>query len=258
MKIFLTKYILKYILQKKCGYSVPRSGKEGEAVNCFNTYLFFQGKPYMVVTQVLGNELAGKLLSNKGFVENGTIEYNQLNNYRIKITHHYGLYDIEYDGLIDYFFTGLTKINETKCNLHKIFNNTKQFFFNRKKLATFDRIEVLRALIELKLNGGDEKFMTMDLMTQLYSLRWIMHPNGQSQENRLQLFVDSFIESGELSSENGFHYSVTGKAINTLSKYEEQERRHLENTDIQKRMLWLTFSIVSIGILQAFITYIKP
>lgn len=258
MNIVLTKFFLKYILRKKCGYSVARSGEEGEAVNCFNIYLFTKDRLYMVVTQVMDHELTGKLYANEGFVEVGSVDYNHLKKYQLRITHHYGLYDTKYIGLIDYFLTGFTKIDQLKCNLHKLFNNTQQFFFNRKEFATFDRIEILRALIELKFIGQGDKFMTMDLMTQLYSLRWVMHPENQTQENRLQLFVDSFVDSGELiTTDGGYSYSVTGKAINTLSKYEEQERRHKENKILQKRMLLLTFAIVAVGILQAIISFIK-
>ena len=67
-------------------------------------------------------------------------------------------------------------------------------------------------------------------------------------------FRNSYLEEESVGS---CYYCVTGKAINTLSKYEEQERRHLENASLQKKMLYLTFAIIIVGVLQAYITYIK-
>ncbi len=99
--------------------------------------------------------------------------------------------------------------------------------------------------------------MAMDILTHLYSMRWVAHPDSDSLETRIQLFVDSFVESGEISQIDSCNYSVTGKAINTLSQYEEQERRHVENKKLQKRMLCLTLAIVGVRLLQAAITYYK-
>jgi hypothetical protein len=257
MFIYLSRYLLKRILKKQCGYAVPRTGEEGQTVNCYYAHLFKNEKPYMVIKKVQENSLEGKLWTEQGYGEAGTVENNDLKNYEIRITHFNGLYETRYKGLLDYLLTGYTKIDQLKCIYYKWTDNTQQFLFNRRLFATFDRIEILRALIEMKFTGDTERFMTIDLMTQVYSLRWIGHPEGDIQTDRLQLFVDSFVESGELTTDDGVHYTVTGKAINTLSQYEEQERRHTENRTVQKGMLLLTIAIVAVGILQAYITYIK-
>jgi len=255
--VFIKKHLLKHLLKKKCPYSIPRSGEEGQAVNCFNVYLYKSDKPYMVITDLSVTKIEGKLWSTDGFGELESVDISNLNNYEIRVTHHYGIYDTKYTGLTDYFLTGYTRINQIKCTFRRWFDESKQYFYNRKQLATFDRIEILRAIIEMKMTGHGDRFMAMDILTHLYSMRWVLHPDSDNQETRIQLFVDSFIESGELSSDGGAYYSVTGKAINTLSKYEEQERRHHENRTLQNRMLFLTFALVAVGLLQAIITFYK-
>lgn len=251
-------YILRHLLKKKCPYSIPRSGEGAEEVDCFNVFLFRTDKPYMVLTEVHDNEISGKLWSpGSGYGDVVTINIKDIHEYEIRITHHYGLYDTKYIGLLNYCLTGFTRFDELKCKFYRWRETTKQFFYNRKQLATFDRIEILRALIELKIFGHGDNFMAMDILTHLYSMRWVAHPESDFLETRIQLFVDSFVESGELSKIDGCHYSVTGKAINTLSQYEEQERRHNENKKLQKRMLCLTIAIVGVGILQAAITLYK-
>ena len=233
----IKKYFIKGILNKQCDSKVPRSGKEGEEVNCFISYLYTKNKPYMVILHAEENEITGKLWTTAGFKEEVSIPFKDIEKYQIRITHHYGLYDTKFIGLIDYALTGYTKIDSLKWTIHKLLNETKQYVFNKKKLATFDRLEILRALIDLQFSGNASKFLTMELMTHLYSSRWILHPDKDSQEYKLQVFVDSFVESGELDFDGSCHYSVTGKAINTLSEYEEQERRHFENKRLQNRML---------------------
>ena len=252
-----SKYFLKGILKKKCGNSVHRSGEEGEAVNCFHTYLYDKDKPYMVVLDIDDNKISGKLYTEDGFKEEVNIPFEEITNYTIRLTHYYGLYDTKYIGLFDYALTGYTKIDNIKCILHKLSNNTQQYLFNKKEFATLYRLDILRSLINLQFHGNGTKFMTMDLMTHLYSLRWIVHPDKDTQEHRLQIFIDSFVESGEIEFDGSCYYSVTGKAINTLSHYEEQERRHTENKKLQNRMLYLTFAIVIVGIAQSIITYKK-
>ena len=200
MKIYLIKYFFSNILRKKCNATVPRSGEDGEAVNCFNVYLYSDNKPFMVILNISKNGIAGKLYTENGFQDEVSLSFKETKEYNIKITHHYGLYDTKYDGLLDYALTGFTKIDSLKCIIYKVWNNSKQFIFNKRRLATKDRIEILRALIDMQFSGNGSKFMTMDLMTHLYSLRWIVHPENDSKEHKLQLFVDSFVESGELNS----------------------------------------------------------
>jgi hypothetical protein len=70
----------------------------------------------------------------------------------------------------------------------------------------------------------------------------------------MELYLDSLIDSGELRKINN-EYVVTGKAIGTIEKYEEEERRHTEAVKLQKKMFWLTilgvlFTIVQSGFIK--------
>ena len=167
MRFYLAKYLLKHLLKNKCGASVPRTGEEAEAVNCYYVYLFRDERPYIIVTQIQENALAGKLWENRENEEIITIDGNDLKNYKIFITHYNGIYKTSYRGLFSYFLTGFTKIDQLKCTYYKWSNITQKFIFNRRALATFDRIEILRALIEMKLTNNAEEFMTMDLIRKL-------------------------------------------------------------------------------------------
>jgi len=256
MKSFF-RFFLKSILKRQCGERVHRSGEKGEAVNCFNAYLYKYNEPFWVILEIVGDTIKVKRYVNNNFSESGEVFLKDLDEYSLRIIHHYGLYNLYYNSFLNYILTGWTKIDVIKCKIHKLFNNTKQFVFNKKRFAKLDRLEILRALIDMQFSGNGENFMTMDVMTYLYSLMWIMHPGKDEQEHRLQIFIDSFVESGELKFDGSCHYTVTGKAINTLSRYEEEERKHQENKKLQNRMVYLTLAIVLVGIVQAYIAYKK-
>ena len=119
-----------------------------------------------------------------------------------------------------------------------------------KKLITKDRIDLLRFMISDQIDRSDKGIHSLDLMTKLYSMKWVVHPEGDQQQEKLELYLDSLVKSEDLELIND-EYVVTGNAIRTMGKFEEEERRHVENVKMQKRMLWLTFVIALVALIQA-------
>jgi len=258
MREIILNWILEYLTKRRCGKgAIPRSGAEGEKVNCYSTFLFENEQPFLIVEEIGDNEIIGLKWDGDRFSISQKVPLTKFKKYQLRITHYYGLYTTKYSGLTDFILFGITKFEVLKCNIHKVFNKTSQFVFNKRKLATIDRIELLRTMIDYYFKNEGQTFSTIDLMTKIYSMKWILHPEANSQEHKLQLFLDSFIETGEIEKVDETKYQVTGKAIASLSKYEEQERRHTETIKLQRRIVWLTFAIVIVGLFQTFITYIK-
>lgn len=254
---FLVKLIVRYLLNSPCGSEISRSGKEGENVNCYIVYLFQDDDPFLVVKKINSTTITGIQWNGDRFDNERIISLLEIKKYKIKITHYYGPYTTKYSSIWDFLAFGITKYEVIKCNLHKIFSRTSQFVFTKKKLATFDRIEILRSVLDLYFSSTHNGFSSLDIMTKLYTLNWVIHPQSEQQQHKLELFLKSFVESGELEIINGYEYSVNGKAITTLSEYEEQERKHSEAQRMQKQLVWLTGAIVWVGIIQAIITYCK-
>ncbi len=92
---------------------------------------------------------------------------------------------------------------------------------------------------------------SLDLMTKIYSMRLFLHPSWEVQNNIMDLYLESLALSGELSKISDDEYVVTGKAISTIEKYEEDERRHIEAVKLQRKMFWLTIIAVIFTIVQA-------
>lgn len=254
---FLVKLLFNYLLRSPCDSRIPRSGEQGESVNCYIVYLYENDDPYLVLKEISKNTLTGLKWNGEKFDDEKIISLFEINKYQILISHFYGLYTTKYSSIWDFLLFGITKYEVFKCNFHKLFSNTRQFVFTKRKLATFDRIEILRSILDIYFTKEHNGFDSLDLMTKLYTLSWIIHPKSERQQHKLELFLDSFVKSGELEKFNGHEYSVTGKAIATLSDYEEQERRHSESRKLQNKMVWLTAAIVLVGVIQAIVTYNK-
>lgn len=112
------------------------------------------------------------------------------------------------------------------------------------------RMDLLRVLIERSIRSAGAGVNSMDLMTELYSLRWVLHPEGEDQEYKLGLYLESLVSSGDLVK-TGSEFVVASHAILTLEKYEEEERRHRDNLRLQKGMIFLTLLIALLALIQA-------
>jgi hypothetical protein len=94
-------------------------------------------------------------------------------------------------------------------------------------------------------------------MTDLYTIKWVLHPQGDQQQQKLEFYLDSLVATGELIK-NNHKYVVTGHALRTIEEYEEQERKHTENVKMQWRMFWLTLAILALTLVQAGLVKLPP
>ncbi|EBF4864650.1 hypothetical protein A0Q32_17275 [Salmonella enterica] len=87
-----------------------------------------------------------------------------------------------------------------------------------------------------------------ELLTNMYTMLWYTHPKSSEYKKMLQLNLDSLVITGDLVKV-GNNYKVTGKAIDTITKYELEENRYDQQLVTQKITGWLTFAIVLLTLL---------
>ena len=66
----------------------------------------------------------------------------------------------------------------------------------------------------------------------------------------MELYLGSLVDTGELEKVE-IDYVITGKGIAAIEGYEEQESKHSKNIFIQLCVLFLTFVIVFLTLVQA-------
>ncbi|MFT6954663.1 MAG: hypothetical protein ACJAY1_001783 [Glaciecola sp.] len=250
LKKLLFKWFLKKLITNACESRIPRSGREGEQVNCFVFALDRNNSPYFLATEYQNGLLKGLQWNGEKYANDCSLSIDDLNHGKLRITHYHGLSEIVYSNIYDYAFNYFSQLVYVKIGLYKYISSAYQYFFNKRKLVTKKRMELLQFMINDQLDRIHNGIGVLDLMTKLYSINWVVHPSADEQESKLELYLDSLVESGELEKVNN-EYVVTGKSISTIEKYEEEERRHVEAVKLQKKMVSLTILLAFVAIVQS-------
>lgn len=260
LKTLLYKWMLPKLISKKCMSEIPRSGEEGKRINCYTVTLDLDGSPFFLATEYKEQILTGSKWDGHSYANKHSIKLSELENGKLRVRHYYGLTTLTYDSIYDIVFQYITKFIYLKIHLHRHINVAFQYFFNKRKLITKKRIELIQFMMDDQLDRTHDGITSFDLMMKLYSINWVLHPSGDEQKKRLELYLDSLVMSKELQEVNN-EYIITGKAISTIEKYEEEERRHTEAVKLQKKMFWLTIlllfiAIAQLGIIKKLINYL--
>lgn len=203
----------------------------------------------MLVKATAGESLECLEWSGERFDIPKAVSFSEVPEIDFSITHFYGYAEIQYKGLRDFTAGRLLRLPYLKIFIVRWIESIDQYFFNKKKLVTKQRVDLLRFLVARHLDGKSIE-SHLELMTGLYSIKWVLHPERRSQQARLRFYLDSLVSTGELESRNG-EYALTGIALQTIENYEEQERKHTENVKTQRANAWLTAAIVLLTAAQA-------
>lgn len=253
-KIYLHRWLLPRLISKACEARIPRSGKKGEQVNCYVVALDQDSSPYFMATAIDGDVITGLKWNGSSYSENATISVSDLENGTLNITHYYGLSEVTYDSIYSAAWHYITRLVYIKIRVYRYIDSTFQYYFNKKKLVTKKRMDLLKLMMEDQLDRTHDGIDSISLLAKIYSNRLFLHPTWDEQHKKIDLYLDSLVESGELRKVNS-EFVVTGKAIITIEKYEEEERRHTETVKLQKKMFWLAligalFAIVQTGVIK--------
>ena len=254
IKNFLYRMLLPCLLAKACESRIPRSGKKGEQVNCYVVALDQGDSPYFVATSIEGDVLAGLKYDGNSYAEKAMISISDLKDGTLRISHYYGLSQITYLSIYDLAFHHFTRLIYIKIRIYRYIDTTFQYFFNKRKLVSKKRMDLLSFMMDGQLDRTHKGISALSLLRELFSIRLFQHPSFDVQYEKLKLYLDSLVASGEIKKNND-EYEVTGKAIITLEKYEEEERRHTEAVKLQRKMFWLAlialiFAIVQTGLIK--------
>jgi hypothetical protein len=254
IKTFLYRRLLPRLLSKACKSRIPRSGKKGEQVNCYVIELDQGDSPYFVATSIDGDDISGLKYDGNSYAEDTSISISDLKDGTLRITHYYGLSEVTYDSIYNVAFQYVTRFIYIKIRIYRYIDKTFQYFFNKRKLVSKRRMDLLRFMMDDQLDRTHKGIGSLDLLSKLFSMRLFLHPSFDVQHEKLELYLDSLVASGEIEKVNN-EYVVTGKAISTLEKYEEEERRHTEAVKLQRKMFWiaiiaLIFAVVQTGVIR--------
>ena len=248
----LHRHALEKILNKPCPDRIPRSGERAKDVDCYVFYVYQGESPLLLASSFDEKSITGLIWNGDRFEHEASIPLAYLESLNLKVEHFYKEYDFSYTSLSKLLIHENLKLHILKILIHKIRRKIPQFFFNRKQIAIPKRTKLLSKIVSKQLMDNSTPVSTMNMMTYLYSEKWLFHPQKDILRKELNLYLDSFAESGELvKANNSQEYRITGKAIATLDSYEIEERRHSDNKKIQRIVIFLTFILAFFAAVQS-------
>ncbi|MEZ9330974.1 hypothetical protein AB4152_18330 [Vibrio breoganii] len=245
--------VLNVLNKKLAPETIPRTGEKAQQVDCLAAYLRAKDGSYsLLIDKILPNGVEGRLWKGReeGHKDNSFIDYSEFPKADLEITHFYKTYNLTYDSTIEMILKGWSYYYKGLILLGK----AQQFIFNKRKLARSEKLETLRVIVDKTVVSSNFSTSPAMLNELMYPLRWIYHPDRELNTSFNKLLLDSLVESGDLKLKN-FQYSLTSQALNTISKFEKDERRHIQLLKQQKWMKILTFLLVLIGSAQVFFAF---
>lgn len=230
---------------------VPRSGKEGLAMNCYSCGITLPNN------SILWAESVNREFVRGYTIDRGTEEktYQDLPLCMIQLSQlhikkHQGIYDYSFRNGLDFIIKDLTCYVSFKVFLVRNIHGFNQKIFNKNPLQSKKRTEILKIILEEHASRSSE-FNVVSLMVHIHSSKYFNHPDKDAATSLLNLYLESFVESGEIIKTKGINYKLTGKAIVTLEAYENAEEKHAENIRLQKVITFATIVIMLLAAIQA-------
>lgn len=249
----ILQHVLHKVLGAACPSTIPRSGKDGEQVNCYVATLRNGNEPDFVLLNQKGSTINGLRFDGTRFAIDDQINVRSINPSELEITHFYGLDTITYSGVWDFLRGRIFRAPYFLVHLHRIKQSFSIWLFNRRSLSSKRVSDTLREIVDANLNGK-ESLDAMAIMTLRYGPLWAVHPEWEKLYDELSTTLKLLADAGDLREVN-HAYSATGQALKTLEEVEREERRHIANYRIQ---LWLAvFALASAAMAAAQANLIK-
>jgi hypothetical protein len=254
---WLSIKILNNILSKSCPDRIPRSGVKGKKVNCYSMTLYEGKNPKLLISSVNKFGYEGDHWAVDRFAYKASVPFHLGDGLNLIIEHYHGLVTHSYNGILDFVLHEFTWFYKVKTAYVLWKKALPQFFFDRKNLQLPNRMKILENIIEKQASEPKQPFSSHAMMTYLYSTRWSLHPKKENLRKKLELYLESFVASGEIEKvKNKDEYVITGKAIATLEKYQIETKRA---KDAKKAQFWMLVLTLLLAIFSAFQSgLIKP
>jgi hypothetical protein len=253
----IKRALLEIPLRRPSPDRVPRSGEQGMAVDCYTVRVFEgDGEEPLIVRSADGDTLnCLEYDGNRYSIESEASFYDLLGR-RFEFIHYHGLCTTTYFGWFDLALGRIFRLPYLKAWIHTKYHVLSQGIYNRRKLVTKQRIDLLKVILDAQLNGRD-RISSLCVMSLIHTDKWYLHPNQEDEHHRVEFYLDALVETNDLKA-NGIDYQITGQGIAAIELYEEQERKHSESIASQRRMFWLTIVIALLTVVQAGLIKLPP
>lgn len=246
----IKKLALDLALKKAAPDSIPMSAPACYENDFFQIYINISALDWKFLSQTKTDKgYEGFLWVNDKNGNDAALLNETLNEiqWNFEITHYYQSYQFVYTNPYKFIASRLL----FKHKLHKLLDVLAQSIYNKKTLVRSERMELLNYLVEKTIDDPAYSTDSMFLGMHMHSYRWYHHPKKKEHQAHFRLILDSLVESGDLKKK-GDSYLVTGKALESLSVYENDQQKHQDNINNSRTAHSLTRALILVGSLSVF------
>lgn len=248
--------LLEIPLHRACPDRIPRSGDAGAAVDCYSTRVIRGEDDYLLVRSIDADVCNCLEWDGSRYSIESKFQFAELLKHRFEFVHFHGLCTTTYSGWLDLALGRVFRLPYIKARIHFAYQNFAQGLYNRRKLITKQRIDLLKVILAAQLNGRD-RLSSLSIMSLIHTDRWYLHPNHEDEHHRVQFHLEKLAETKDLIK-SGIDYQISGQGVAAIELYEEQERKHGESISTQRRMVWLTVLIALLTLVQSGLVRLPP
>lgn len=253
LQSWLLGYVLAKVTAKECPEKLERLSADRQKEDCYFTYFDLDdGSQAIVFGYSDGFVRVKRFFENKyGDQEVWRQDEIPLDWHRgLRVIHYFHDVEICFHGVYDWLITALFPGRYVLIRIREIFGAFAQARFNKKKIVTDTRMEILGVVVRDYLDGHEQRYNAFDIATRLYSSQVHLRPDSDRQIGKLSRILESLRESGYLDA-NGFDYHPTGRGIDVFEQHEEEDRRHRQALYTQVTIALLTFFIAAPMVIHA-------
>ncbi|KWE26356.1 hypothetical protein WL74_12580 [Burkholderia cepacia] len=125
-----------------------------------------------------------------------------------------------------------------------------QRLYNKRSPTTVDRLVVLRYMVEKEIKGHRHGFSSITLAADFHGVRTVFHPRRNERYAYYDLVLRSLEDEGLLVRRD-MMFVLHPRALTALHSYDNEERRHKTNRNIQIALGVLTVLSVAAAVTQA-------
>jgi hypothetical protein len=254
------RYVIRHALKKP---TPERISSSDDRIDAKSVLVGFSG-PGSIEYRVVGigkNEFRAYHFEKNGDPLECAIPFSRVNGMHLTIRYFYRGDEIKYQSASRYIW-GMMSFEAWR---NRVVNKFRQIHYNRSLKIRGDRTEVLQVIVDDHLRRrsregapvlGEIRIDRWEVLQLVYGTGIWGHPRRAEISARLDLIVDSLVDSGDLTADQS-RLIVKGKSVASLSSRVEEDRKHRDQIGYNKAIKWLTGGLLITAIAQVLVAYIK-
>lgn len=230
--------------------SVPRSGEEGQHVNCYHVYVTDNDGTYLAESVVdNGKKLKVLVWNEEKRIHEGRrrLDLTKLKSMNFTIHHYHGLVTHTYQSAFDFLIHEATHFYKLQSKYARCKFALPKFLHLRTKYDRPDRSRVLKAVVDLSESNHTQTIDVSRILNQIYGMYAILHPQYPRIKQATILVMHSLDESEDIDLVSESECRIRGNALTTLENLQRDatERKRSSIT------MWLTIIFAVTSLFQA-------